>query len=328
MRSTSIKLTVFTVFTIIVTFWLGSVIGNISPLKETYQVEAVFTDATGILVGDLVKIAGVDVGKVTGFKVEEGEAVVAMEIDGGVELPRDVIVEAKFRNLLGQRVINLIRPDSFSPENLEDGDRVPVTQTRPALDIGIVFNNLRPLINSTDPEDINTVAQAVLDIFEGNEKDFAGLLGNVGTITKTLADGDQRLARLIEDLDGLTILLNDESTSVKTGFNRFTELIESLADVTPTIERVVTQLNQASTRFGGILAKNRDNIDQELDDLAALLGIVNDNLGSVDAVAKNLKEVLLASARSQGYGKWWNLYVVNLCLEAVPDPPQALECSR
>ncbi|HEV2755333.1 MAG TPA: hypothetical protein VG318_06105, partial [Actinomycetota bacterium] len=57
------------------------------------------------------------------------------------------------------------------------------------------------------------------------------------------------------------------------------------------------------------------NLDQELSDLNVLLSIVDDNLGPLDKVAKNLKEVLLATARSQSYGKWWTLYVVNLCPE-------------
>jgi hypothetical protein len=42
---------------------------------------------------------------------------------------------------------------------------------------------------------------------------------------------------------------------------------------------------------------------------------VDENLRPLDTVAKNLKEVLLATARSQSYGEWWNLYVTSLCPE-------------
>lgn len=328
MRSTGMKLGIFTLFTVIVTFWLASIIGNISPLKDTYSVSAVFTDATGILVGDPVKIAGVTVGKVNGFEVEGGEAVVDLKIDGDVDLPTNVEVEMKFRNLLGQRVVNLIRPETPDPETLKDGESIPPTQTRPALDITIVFNNLRPLIHSTNPEDINTVARAVLEVFEGREGDLEGILGNIGSLAKTLSDKDQRLARLVEDLDDLTAVLNDQSGSISKGLREFTEFIESLAEVTPTIERVVNQLEETGDRFGGILQRNRGNLDAELDDLNTLLTIVNDNLGPLDTVAKNLKEVLLATARSQSFGKWWTLYVVNLCVDGVPNLPNSVECER
>ncbi len=332
MRGTITKLSVFTLFTILVTYWLASIIGNFNPFRDTYTVRAVFSDATGILNGDLVKIAGVDVGKVLGFEVVDGEAVVTLEVDDSVELPRDVRADIQFRNLLGQRVVNLYRPESPSNDILQDGDVIPVTQTEPALDLSVVFNNLRPLIQSTDPEDINTVAQAVLDVFEGREDQFAGILRNLGRVTNTLADRDQRLARLVVDLNRLTEVLNRRSGSIRTGLRQFVELMEALADMTPQIEQVIDQLDGASTKFGRLLARNHANLNQELSDLATLLQIVEENLGPLDRVAKNLKEVLLATARTQSYGRFWNLYIVNLCPETgalgVPDLPQRLDCRR
>ena len=331
MRGTTIKLAAFTIVTIVITFWLASIIGKLSLFQDTYQIDAVFTDATGILNGDPVKIAGVGIGKVTGFQVEEGEAIVTMEINGDVEIPDNSFADIKFLNLLGQRVINIERAENPSSIALEDGGELPVTQTSPALDLSVVFNNLRPLIQSTNPEDINTVARAVLAVFKGKEGDLAAILGNLGDLSKTLADKDQRLARLVEDLDELTQVLNRKSGSVRTGLRNFTEFMESLARVTPRIERVVDQLNDASTKFGGVVARNRSNLDQELADLKLLLDIVNDELGPLDKVAKNLKEVLLSTARSQGYGKWWNLYVVNFCPEVGrfgAQVPENQDCRR
>ncbi len=332
MRGTTIKLAVFTIFTIIVTFWLASIIGKLSPFQETYQLSARFTDATGILNGDPVKIAGVPVGKVTSFEVQEGTAVVEMEIEGNVDVPTNSFFDIKFLNLLGQRVVNIKPAEIPATEVWRDGDVVPETQTSPALDLSVVFNNLRPLIQSTNPEDINTVARTVLQVFKGREDDLAGILGNLGNLSETLSARDQRLARFVTDLDRMTEVLNRSSGNIRTSLRTFTEFMEALADMTPRIERVVDQLNTASTKFGGVVSRNRGNLDQELADLKTLLDIVNEELGPLDRVAKNFKEVLLASARSQGYGKWWNLYVVNLCPEvgafAGQPIPNNLECRR
>lgn len=332
MRSTGIKLGAFTIFTIIVTFWLASVIGKLSPFSDTYMIKAKFTDATGILNGDAVKIAGVEIGKVVGFEVAQGEATIEMEIQEDVEIPTNVNVDIKFLNLLGQRVVNILEPEEPSSESLADGDVIPVTQTRPALDLSVVFNNLRPLIQSTNPEEINTVSRAILKVFKGREDEFAGILGNVGELTKTLADRDQRLARLVENLDDVTVILNDQKGNIKASLAEFTEFMETLADLTPQIERTVDNLTTASGKFGSLIERNRVNLEEDLEDLATLLAIVNDNLGPLDRIAKNLKEILLSTARSQGYGEWYNLYVVNFCPEAgafgVPDLPARLDCAR
>jgi phospholipid/cholesterol/gamma-HCH transport system substrate-binding protein len=318
MRGSGVKLTIFTVFTILITFWLASVIGGLTPFKDTYAVKAEFTDATGILKGDPVKIAGVNVGKVTGFQVEDGAAILELEIRTAVELPDNVIAAIKYRNLLGQRTVNLLEPDDPEDGQLEDGDTIPVRHTRPALDLSIVFNNLRPLIQSTNPEDINTVARAVLEIFEGREEDLAGILGNIGRLSKTLSDHDGRLGKLVVNLRGVTDVLNDQSGNVRVSLSKFREFMDSLVELTPVIEDVVIHLEEASDDFGKILDNQRGNIDQELADLNLILGIVEENLGPLDRIAKNLKEILLATARSQSYGRWWNLYVVNLCVEAIP----------
>lgn len=315
MRSTALKLGAFTVFTIIVTFWLASVIGKLSPFDDSYQINAVFTDATGVLNGDPVKIAGVEVGKVVDFEVREGEAHVMMEIQGEVDLPDNVIADIKFLNLLGQRVVNLVEPEDPSDEQLGQDDTIPIANTRPALDLSVVFNNLRPLIQSTNPEDINTVARAVLAVFKGREGDLEAILGNVGELTSTLADKDQRLARLVEDLDSVTAILNNQKSDIRVSLDEFTRFMESLADMTPQLERTIDDLTTASGKFGTLIERNRVNLERELTDLATLLAIVNDNLGPLDRIAKNLKEVLIATARSQSYGKWYTLYVVNLCPE-------------
>ena len=316
MKSTALKLGAFTLFTILVTFWLASIIGNLSLFSDTYEVNAIFSDATGILNGDPVKIGGVTVGKVTHFEVIDGEAHLTMQIKGDVDyLPENTEAEVKYRNLLGQRVINLVQPEQPSSAELADGDTIPVERTTPALDLSVVFENLRPLIQSTNPEEINQVARAVLRVFKGREGDLAAILGNVGDLTHTLAGGDQRLGRLVTDLNAVTKVLNSQSGNIRTSLSRFTELMESLARATPTISSVVDRLNAASTKFGGILTRNRSNLDSEIADLSTILSIVDENLKPLDKVAKNLKEVLLATARSQSYGEWWNLYVTSLCPE-------------
>jgi phospholipid/cholesterol/gamma-HCH transport system substrate-binding protein len=324
MKSTGIKLTIFTIFTIFITIALATVIGNFSLIADTYQVNAVFDDATGVLNGDKVKIAGVDVGRVTGFEVAEGRATLTLQLNAEIQVPENAIVEIKYRNLLGQRSVNILEPQG-SPTNelLEDGDTIPASQTRPALDLDVLFNNLRPLIQSTNPEDINTVARTVLQIFEGKEGDLGAILGNLGDVTKELAGGDGRLVRLVGDLRDVTDVLNGQSGNIQQGLEKFVELMQALDEVTPNLEQAVVQLDNLSTKFHGVLERNRTNIREDLDDLATVLSLVEENLGPLDRATANLKDVLLATARSQSYGRWWNLYVVNLCPEVgslVPSP--------
>src|SRR4029079_15967648 len=86
---------------------LAIVIGNLSfGSKQTYR--AVFVDATGLVKGDDVRIAGVKVGSVenTSF-VSRTRAMVTCDVQPGTALMRSTHADIRYRNLVGQRYIAL-----------------------------------------------------------------------------------------------------------------------------------------------------------------------------------------------------------------------------
>ncbi len=189
----SAKLIIFTAFTAAVTLWLASIIGNFQFFASPYEIKAEFTDATGLLNGDVVKAAGVTVGRVESIQVRNGLAIVTMSIDEDARIPADVEAEVRFRNLIGQRMIKLVQPETTTSEALlRDGDLISLDHTDPAFDLSDLFNGLRPLIRSTNPADINTVAREVTTALRGREDNLAGLLSNVSDISDMLAVEQRR----------------------------------------------------------------------------------------------------------------------------------------
>src|SRR5687768_10805981 len=159
-RWIAVKLGVFTVVTIIITMWLAAIIGNLRLGSSPYVVTAEFSDASGVLKGDAVKAAGVTVGRVKDIRVEDGIAKVDLAIDEEIQLPEGMSVAIRFRNLVGQRMVSFF--GEGDPEtSLEDGDVIPLAETKPAFDLTALFNGLRPLIRSTTPADINIVSREV-----------------------------------------------------------------------------------------------------------------------------------------------------------------------
>ncbi len=63
--------------------------------KETYEVQAVFSDAAGLRTGNDVRLAGVKVGAVSAVDVDRahGQVIVTLKLDGGVELSDDATAE-------------------------------------------------------------------------------------------------------------------------------------------------------------------------------------------------------------------------------------------
>ena len=80
MIRTAVKFGLFVALCTLFLLYLASTIGNTSigglvgQGEETISLSASFTDVSGLLVGDNVKVAGVPVGKVSGIDVEDGRS--------------------------------------------------------------------------------------------------------------------------------------------------------------------------------------------------------------------------------------------------------------
>lgn len=124
-----------------------------------YELRAVFENAANVQSRSPVRIAGVEVGKVTGVEPVEdadGAAVVTMEIDdAGLPIHEDAELAVRPRIFLEGNFFVELRPGSPSAPELGDGETVPVAQTSSPVQIDQVLTTLQ-----SDPRaDVQTIVQ-------------------------------------------------------------------------------------------------------------------------------------------------------------------------
>lgn len=311
-RWTAVKLGLFTVVTAIVTVWLASIIGNFSPFTSSYEIEAEFSDATGLLVGDVVKAAGVDVGRVSDIRLDDGLAIVTIELDEGTEIPADVTAHIRFRNLIGQRMITFVQEGETS-ELLEAGDKILVADTDPAFDLTVLFNGLRPLIRSTSPRDINIVSTAVTRALEGRTSDVAAFLDHVAVISNTLASKDQQLDSLLKNVNVVAEDLAGRDVQLRATLADINDFFGDLEETRHELDEALVTLDDAAVRLRRLVKNNDENIRVELRDLATIVDAVDDKREDLRAAVRALPEMLVAVERVNSYGEWGMLHVVNVC---------------
>ena len=103
---------------------------------DTYRINASFDNIGGLKVRAAVKSAGVVVGRVGEIRFDNGtfEAVVAMDIDGRYQFPKDSSAKILTSGLLGEQYISL-SPGGDSA-SLKNGETLKLTQS------AIVLENL------------------------------------------------------------------------------------------------------------------------------------------------------------------------------------------
>ncbi len=102
--------------------------------NNSYSLYAKFNSVTGLKVGNQVLMAGVEVGKVTGFHLDQENlvAVVELQLNNDVKIFGDAIASIKTAGLIGDKYVS-IDPGGAS-DILKPGQTI--TETESPVDIG------------------------------------------------------------------------------------------------------------------------------------------------------------------------------------------------
>jgi phospholipid/cholesterol/gamma-HCH transport system substrate-binding protein len=316
LRAVIAKLAIFTVATLSLTALLAAVIGNIQPFTRFYDVEAEFSDATGLLNQDVVKVAGVTVGKVSGSRVVIDErtgrakALVTLRIRRSVDVPAKARAAIRFRNLLGQRMIVITRDDAAPARPLlaKDGDAViPLSQTSPAFDLGIVFNNLRPVLATLDPEDVNTVSRALIEVFGGREETVQQMTSDLADLAESLGSRGPVITDLVANLADTAKTVAARDDELRSVIDSLDSIVSTLSGKGDALARAADNLGVASAGTAEIIKNNRPELDRTISQLTEILEIVADHKADLDAAVSTLPKTVHALNRATTYGEWANL---------------------
>lgn len=308
-----VRLLLFLVVTVAAFALLATTIANVR-FGDKSDYSAVFTDVTGLLEGDDVRIAGVRVGEVTGIEVagEEGEersqALVHFRIDRTVVLTEGTTALIRYRNLIGQRYLSLAQEQGGLGE-LPVGARIPVERTQAALDLTALFNGFKPLFAALNPQDVNQLAYEIIQTLQGEGGTIEHLLASTASVTSTLADRDEVIGRTIDNLNEVLGTVAERSGQLDQLLLQLQRFVSGLAADREAIGASLSSIADLSDSTAGLLQEARPPLQQDI----AALGDLADNLDRNNAV---LDEFLTTwpgkidtITRTATYGSFFNFYL-------------------
>ncbi len=303
-----VRLVVFVVVTSLATGLLVILIGNIS-FGEREDFKAVFTDATGVVKGDDVRVAGVKVGSVSGIEiVEQDQALVSFDVSTDVPMTGRTFATVRYRNLVGQRYIALTE-EIGDDEELDPGATIPVSRTKPALDLTLLFNGFKPLFKALTPEDVNQLSYEIVQTFQGEGGTLESLLGSTASLTRTLADRDQVIGDLLDNLDYVLDHIADRDEQLSELILSFRRLVGGLKDDRQAILGSLDDISRLSVETAGLAEGIRPPLVRDIKELRRLSGNINANKAELDRALQVLPIKLTKVGRTAIYGSWFNFYL-------------------
>ncbi|MDT5296887.1 MAG: phospholipid/cholesterol/gamma-HCH transport system substrate-binding protein, partial [Mycobacterium sp.] len=169
------RVALFTVLCLVSTFILVTVFGQFR-FDSRVSFHAVFTNVSGLKGGNFVRIAGVEVGKVTDMTLhKDGTVTVDFAIDKGLVLTDGTKAAVRYENLIGDRYLSL-EEGPGSVRKLQPGQTIPLDRTSPALDVDALIGGFRPLFRALDPDQVNALSGQLLKVFQGQGGTIASVL--------------------------------------------------------------------------------------------------------------------------------------------------------
>ncbi|GAA3456677.1 MCE family protein [Dactylosporangium matsuzakiense] len=302
-----LKLSVFAAVTIALTALLAQALGGFSGGGTQYR--ARFTDVTGLLAGDDVRIAGVKVGTVRDIRVADNRiAEVAFTVGEEIPLAASVHATIRYRNLVGQRYVALTEgPGDGRP--LRPGQTIPVAQTTPALDLTVLFNGFRPLFTALTPQAVNQLAYEIIQVLQGEGGTVAGLLRSTASLTGTLADRDAVIGRVITNLLNVLSTVDEHRDDLDTTITRLQQFVSGLAADKDAIGDALTNTAALTGATASLLQDARPSLQADIDRLGTLSGTLDDNAAVIDKTLQNLPGRYADLTRVASYGSWFNFYL-------------------
>jgi len=314
-----IKLVIFLLVTTSATYVLAATIAN-SSFGSTNTYKADFTDAAGLNVGDDVRVAGVRVGTVSDIKLEyEKEtskriAQVTFTVDKSRPLPKSVDITLRYRNLVGQRYIDIAQ-GTGDTGTLPPGSIVLSSQTHPAVDLTVLFQGFRPLFQGLDADQINSLATELIQTLQGEGGSVELLLSNLADLSNSVADRDQVIGSVVTNLNNVLTTLGDRDTQLSNLIVQLQGFISGLAEDRDTIGSAIDGINNLATSTAGLLTNIRAPLAQDIKDVTGLVGVLNANSGTIKYVLGQLPGTVGALIRTASYGSWFNFYLCSASIE-------------
>ncbi len=240
---------------------------------ESSSYTAIFTNVSGLRVGDDVRARGVPVGKVESIELRQNQD----DADGGSgavaqvrfstrrsDPPTDAsAVAIRYQNLTGTRFLDVTEREASTKAGvrtratpLRAGTTIGIDRTTSSFDITTIFHGLRPVLKTLQPDEVNLLLDSALTVIQGDGTGIGTLLESVDQLTTTVNAKQTLLTGLIKNLGTLAGTLGGNSDGL-------------------------VALIRETDRTAGILAGISSDVRTWSDDSSKVLVHINRLLGSV-----------------------------------------------
>jgi phospholipid/cholesterol/gamma-HCH transport system substrate-binding protein len=283
-------------------------------VKQAYEVTAEFGDAAGLNPENQVRVAGIKVGTVKSVELAGEVVVVTMEIDNGVEIPKDAEAEIKLATLLGTKFVEI--DGVGSGPFLEDGDEIPLERTEIPYEIYQAANQGTEVLEDLDGPALNKMLVQLADLTAAAEDEVGEALEGLNDLGAGVGARQQELKELLAGADDLTALLAGEGDEIVRLVDASNDVLGSLARKREEIQSLLEVTKQMAGEVTGLVRDNRSKIHGIVTKLDRALVVLDRNIRHIDVALEYAGPSSRYFGNITRQGRWADIFSCVLVVSA------------
>ena len=236
----------FVVLALVAAFVLMEVAGSVNLFSNTIKVQTRFENIKDLKTGDPVKVAGVQVGRVSTIAFDANKVLVELEIDQDKQaaIRTDSEAAIQFEGLMGQHYVAVKFGQAGVP--IENGTEL-ITVEQPDLSTLMaklegVAEGVENMTSSFSGDTFGDILGPLGDLIQENKDKLSNMLSNLEQVSGDIANGEGTVGKLISDRE-----LYDSAIATIDKLKKSTEQITQTVAET---RSVVAKLNQGEGTLG------------------------------------------------------------------------------
>lgn len=251
------------------------------------EITAYFDRAVSLYDNSKVKVLGLPAGHVTEIEPEGDQIRVTLQIDEGVPIPADARAALVPQSLIGERYVQLFPAWTEGTPEMEDGTVLERDRTQVPVEPDEALLALKEFLDALDPEGAGRLITNAATSLEGNGERLGSALSNLSQLSATLADKDEVLVSLTEQLDEFAGTLLTRESQLGEAMELFAQVTGALAEERQQIEGLLSGLATVSGTGLDLLTRNAEQLRVDIDNLTRTLRTVQANLDAVQDLVES-----------------------------------------
>ena len=263
-------------------------VGSLDLLEHRYEVRAVLSDAAGLKSGSLVRLAGVEVGEVTGLEADRrlGQVVVTFEVDDDVALGPRTSARVALSTLLGGQYLRLgdVEGTPRLADQPTERRRIPLGRTSVPFSVNETFTEATDVVDAIDTDAVNAMITEFADIATDSGPRVERVLRALTQVSRAFNQRQAVIRDLLDQSEVLTATLADKDDAIVRLIDASNVVLDQIAERRDELAAILGDGSDAVRRLAEIVTNRRSQLEAVLADLDIVTDAVAEHQEDIDTV--------------------------------------------